>query len=44
MSIRQAAELVAKWLAPFITRMSTAFCIETSSRETFCSIQKANRS
>ena len=33
----------SRWRAPCITRTSTAFCIATSNRETFCSTQKANR-
>ena len=32
-----------RWRAPFITPTNTAFCIETSNRETFCWMQKANR-
>ena len=35
--------LSRKWPAPCITRMNTAFCIGTSSLETFCSTKKANR-
>ena len=43
MPIRRAVELSRRSHALFITRMNMEFSIVTSSRGTFCSMQKANR-
>ena len=43
MSIRQSADLIAKVARTVHSRMSTAFYIETSNRETSCLTNKANR-
>jgi len=42
MSVRQAAEFIAKVARTVPTHTNAAFCTETSSRETFCWTQTAN--